>query len=105
MRRIQRKCVTLSFFKIYLAVTDLSCGMQVLVPRSRIEPRPPALEAQSPSHWTVAKSQEMCMLMYSVNLSCARASFQLTDAIHRTVTPESSDYFQMYKLTEEIKMK
>ena len=33
-------------------VWTLSCSMQDLVPWPRIEPRPPALGAQSPSHWT-----------------------------------------------------
>ena len=30
----------------------LGCGMWDLVPRPEIEPRPPALGAQSLSHWT-----------------------------------------------------
>ena len=30
----------------------LSCGMRDLVPRSRIEPGPPALGVQSLNHWT-----------------------------------------------------
>ena len=34
----------------------LSCGMQDLVPWSGIEPRPPALEAWSLSHWTTRKA-------------------------------------------------
>lgn len=61
---LQFDCHSLTFliFKknIYLAVTGLSCGMQVLVPRPRIDPGPPALEGQSPSHWTISKSQEIC---------------------------------------------
>ena len=40
------------FIFIYLAATGLSCGMWVLVPRPGIEPEPPALGAQSLSHWT-----------------------------------------------------
>ena len=42
----------LLFLKIflYLAVLDLRCGTQDLVPLPGIEPRPPALEVQSLSH-------------------------------------------------------
>ena len=42
----------LFFLKIflYLAVLDLRCGTQDLVPLPGIEPRPPALEVQSLSH-------------------------------------------------------
>ena len=40
---------TLFFF---LAVLDLSCGMQDLSSPTRTEARPPALGAQSLSHWT-----------------------------------------------------
>ena len=32
--------------------TGLSCGLWDLLPQRRIEPRPPALGAQSLSHWT-----------------------------------------------------
>ena len=53
-KSLKEMCYTL-FFWIYLAVTGLSCGMQVLVPRPRIDPGPPALEGQSPSHWTISK--------------------------------------------------
>ena len=46
----------LSFFFlkyfIYLAALDLSCGIWDLVPQPEIEPRPPALGAQSLGHWT-----------------------------------------------------
>ena len=35
-----------------MATEDLSCGMWDLVPRPGIEPGPPALGAQSLSHWT-----------------------------------------------------
>ena len=44
-----------SFFKkifIYLPVQVLSCGMWGLVPPPGIKPQPPALRAQSLSHWT-----------------------------------------------------
>ena len=37
---------------LYLAPQDLSCGMQDLVPQPGIERGPPALGAQSLSHWT-----------------------------------------------------
>lgn len=36
----------------FLAVLDLSCGMQDLSSWTRTEARPPALGAQSLSHWT-----------------------------------------------------
>ena len=28
------------------------CGLWVLVPQTRIEPRPPIVKVQSPNHWT-----------------------------------------------------
>ena len=37
---------------IYLCALSLSCGMWDLVPWQGIQPRPPALGAQSFSHWT-----------------------------------------------------
>ena len=37
---------------IYLAVLVLSCGMRDLLLPPRVEPGPPALGAQSLSHWT-----------------------------------------------------
>ena len=40
------------YFKIYLAVPGLSCGMQDLIPRPGIEPGPPALGAWSLGHWS-----------------------------------------------------
>ena len=37
------------------AMRPLSCAMWGLVPRPGIEPAPPALEAQSLSHWTTGE--------------------------------------------------
>ena len=45
-------CIFKNILFIYLAPQDLSCGMQDLVPQPGIEPGPPALGAQSLSHWT-----------------------------------------------------
>ena len=41
---------SLSLF-FYFLVTHVACG--ILVPQLGIEPKPPALEAQSPNHWTI----------------------------------------------------
>ena len=43
------------FLVIYLGMSALSCGTWDLVPRPRIEPRPPALGEQSLRHWTTRK--------------------------------------------------
>ena len=51
-RLLRLGCTFFSFFKIYVTVTGLSCGMWDLVPRSGIEPRPQALGARRFSHWT-----------------------------------------------------
>ena len=54
----------LFIYLFILAVPGLSCGMrdllvvacmQDLVPQAGIEPRPPALGAQVPTHWTTRK--------------------------------------------------
>ena len=47
--------------KIYLAALGLSCGMWDLVPWWGIEPRPPALEAQSLSHWTTREVPKLIL--------------------------------------------
>ena len=49
------------FFKIfiYLSVLGLSCGTWHLVPWPEMEPRPPALAAQSLSHWTTREFPAM----------------------------------------------
>ena len=49
------------FFKniyvfISLATLGLSCGLWDLVPQPGVEPRPPALRAQSPSYWSTRES-------------------------------------------------
>ena len=44
-------------FIYLLAALCLSCSMWDLVPRSRIEPRPPALVAWSLNHWTTREVQ------------------------------------------------
>ena len=44
---------------IYLAVLGVGCGMQDLAPRPGIEPGPPALGAQSSSHWTTREVPEL----------------------------------------------
>ena len=44
--------IYLFIFIFYLAALGLSCSMRDLVPWPGIEPGPPALGAQSPSHWT-----------------------------------------------------
>ena len=51
----------LFFLKVflYLAVLDLRCGTQDLVPQPGIEPRPPALEVQSLSHWGTREVLEL----------------------------------------------
>ena len=41
---------------MYLAASGLSCGMQNLVPRPRIERGPPALGVWSLSHWTTREA-------------------------------------------------
>ena len=41
---------------LHCGVQTLSCGMWDLVPVAGIEPRPPALEAWSLSHWTTKGS-------------------------------------------------
>ena len=52
----------LFFLKIflYLAVLDLRCGTQDLVPQPGIEPRPPAMEVQSLNHWTAQEVPQLC---------------------------------------------
>ena len=62
------------FFKtifIYVAAADfsascriLSCGMQDLVPWPGFEPGPPALGAQSPSHWTTREVPKLKFLAF-----------------------------------------
>ena len=42
----------------YLAGPGLSCSMQDLVPQPGYKPRPPALEAQSPSHQTTREASQ-----------------------------------------------
>ena len=54
-------CFILLFFKkifIYLASPGLSCGMRDLVPWPGMEPRPPALGAQSLSHCATREAPE-----------------------------------------------
>ena len=47
---------------IYLTAPDLSCGMWDLAPCPGIEPRPPALGAQSLSHWTTREVPKFIFL-------------------------------------------
>ena len=49
-----KKLITFFSFKyfIYLAVPGLRCSMWDLVPQPGIKPGPPALGAESLSHWT-----------------------------------------------------
>ena len=44
---------------IYLA---MSCGMQDINSQPGIEPVPPAVEAQSPNHWTT-REFSMCIII------------------------------------------
>ena len=55
------------FYFFYFLVTHVACG--TLVPQLGIESKPPALEAQSPNHWTtrevpllkmIEKAPEIC---------------------------------------------
>ena len=49
---------TLVFFS-FLWVLSVTCG--ILVPQLRIEPLPPALEGQSPNHWTLREAPNPCL--------------------------------------------
>ena len=55
--------VTRAFLSIYfLAGPGLSCGLWDLVPGPGIKPRPPALGAQSLSHWTTQEVPDQGIL-------------------------------------------
>ena len=56
----------------------LSCGMWDLVPRPGIEPGPPALGAQSLSHWTAREVPSLCFrhLMHISFLKINRLFFR-----------------------------
>ena len=47
---------------IYLAALGPSCGMRDLVPWPGIEPKPPALEVQSLSHWIIREVPQRVLL-------------------------------------------
>ena len=49
---------------IYLAVPGLSCGMRDLVPWPGIKPGPPALGAQSLSHWATREVPRSYLFIY-----------------------------------------
>ena len=49
-----------------MATEDLSCGMWDLVPRPGIEPGPPALGAQSLSHWTTREVPKINFLKQEI---------------------------------------
>ena len=64
--RPPKSCLLLIFKNIFICTQDnqtivayeiFSCGMWDLVPQPRIKPRPTALEAWSPSHWTTREVQ------------------------------------------------
>ena len=48
---------------IYLFVLGLSCGIWELVPWPGIKPRPPALGAQSLSHWTTREVPTIVLII------------------------------------------
>ena len=59
------------FFKflfIYLSALGLSCSMWDLAPRPGIEPGPPALGAQGPSHWTTRELPSLSILWHCLSL-------------------------------------
>ena len=49
---------------IYLFVLGLSCGIWELVPWPGIKPRPPALGAQSLSHWTTREVSHFSIVLF-----------------------------------------
>ena len=70
---VGRLCCKSFFLKkllfIYLAAPGLTCGMQDLVPWPGIEPRPPAVGAQSLIHWTTREVPQLWILMLPLSSS------------------------------------
>ena len=53
----------LFLFYLFFWLCCMACG--ILVPRPRIEPVPPAVEAWSPNHWTARKFPDLAFLFLS----------------------------------------
>ena len=66
-------CLSLSFLRLkifsFFSSHYVACG--ILVPRPGIKPVPPAVEAESPNHWT---TREVCWLCLSQSTFCERLS-------------------------------
>ena len=57
-----------SFFFFFFWPHWAACGL--LAPRPGIKPRPPAVEAQSPNHWTTREFPDWCLLTAERFLFC-----------------------------------
>ena len=58
-------CLVAAYGIFSCGMWTLSCGMWDLVPRLGTEPRPPALEAWSLTHWTTTKVRRKCLFFNS----------------------------------------
>ena len=63
---VRRISISMWHARPSVATCTLSRGMQDLVPRPGIEPRPSALGAQSLSHWSTKEVQKHCILLSSI---------------------------------------
>ena len=79
---------TLVFFS-FLWLLSVTCG--ILVPQLGIEPLPPALEGQSPNHWTLREAPNPCLfdlLFYFISdLLYQIRSDQLLSRVRLFATP------------------
>ena len=57
-------------FNIHYSMGTLGCGMWNLAPRPGIKPGPPALEAQSLSHWTPKEFPPLSKFLGTFRLTC-----------------------------------
>ena len=74
---------------LVVACRIFSCGMWDQVPWPRIEPRPPVLGAQSPSHWTNMEVPYLYVLNKFCKALCAPLGIPSCDPKVHLVNPES----------------